>query len=128
MAILVARRVNGQPPDADAEKKLKDTFGPDSEIVRDAKFKFELVLDKVILVFACKEIKVVPNNKILLTPGHYACFVKEEGSKKFTPSSIGRAPSVELMFDRPVKTIEEMQKARLESASWPKVLTRGLKR
>ena len=83
---------------------------------------------KTIYVFACREFNVLDNGKVKLTPGHYACYVKEEGKTTFRASSIGKSSHAELTFDRPVKTIEEMQKAQLKTIFWPGVVTQGVRK
>ena len=124
------QNVEAQAPTNEADRKLRDAFGPDSTIVRNAKIKLELSMDKgeTIYVFACREFTILDNGKIKLTPGHYACYVKEKDKKSFRASSTGQSSSAELTFDRPVKTIEEMQKAQLKQVFWPGVLTSGAKK
>jgi hypothetical protein len=120
--LLAAEGIQSANPSTSADKKLRHAFGPDYGKVRDAKFKFEITVDNTVFVFACDKIDFADNRTAKLMPGNCALFAKEKGKEGFVPSNVGEAPSAEITFHRPVKSLADMQKVPVKSIYFPRIL------
>jgi hypothetical protein len=111
-APLTSRNTNEDPA---AKERLLRSFGKDAKDALEAKFKFLVYTEdgESLVAFAGNKLTFEKERWTRLSPCHAAVIMLEDGKEK--PRYHMTSPEIELEFDRPVRSLEEIRKSRLRT-------------